>query len=68
MSASCVHARLTSSVGSLAFAVSRNAAVTDLRLEPAACLRGSGRGKEDLGPVLLLNQPQHSLVHLQLYL
>lgn len=42
--------------------------MTDLRLEPAACLRVNGRGKEDLDPVLLLNQPQYSLVHLQLHL
>lgn len=61
VSASYVHPRLTSTVGSSAFLCMRKAAVTVLRLEPAACLGVNGRGKEDLDPVLLLNQPQHSL-------
>lgn len=44
--------------------------MADLRLVPAACLRVTGRGKEDLDLVLLLNQPQQisSLVHLQFHL
>ena len=56
--------------GSLGFVVSRNATMADLRLVPAACLSVTGRGKEDLDLVLLLNQPQHisSLVHLQFHL
>lgn len=43
--------------------------MSDLRLVPAAC-RVTGKGKEDLDLVLLLNQPQHisSLVHLQFHL
>lgn len=61
---------LTSTAESLAWLLSRNTAMAGLRLVPAGCLGGTGRGNEDLDFILLLSQSQHisSLVQLQLHL